>query len=213
MAELEKIAINRKETCERLKKEGLADMQVSKKSWAHAEENDMEKKERKLASKLKRDAANAVEPKLRQLIETNAEELDRLQRQAARELDSYKLELFSKMNREFKTESDNIRKMERQRNEQLEGDLMRKLNALQTSHLNDIEKKAKEHEHRMQIIKQQFDTDKQRLIREHEVAQEDAKNTLESQMNQVSRAHQLELATMEKEHKDKIRTRQQQNKL
>ena len=213
MAALERVAENKRQICERMESEGIAEMQVMKKSWLHAEETGIKSKERKLASKLKRNAANAIEPKLRQLVEMNTEELSRLQKQATRELDSYKLTLFSKMNREYKIEADRIRDIERQRSEQLEGDWMEKLNALRAKHSDEMRKKAKEHEQRMQIIKQHFEIDKQHLIHEYKVAQEDSQNYLQHQMEQASRKHERDLAAMEKDHHDNIMIRQQQNKL
>ena len=101
-ADIEANLTSEKQTCEQLKTEGEVDIQQCQQSWRQAEESNLRKHEQKISSKLKRDAAKAVEPQLRHLMETNKEELDRLQREATREIDCYRLGLFRKINKEFK---------------------------------------------------------------------------------------------------------------
>ena len=81
-------------TCEKLIQEGSQQLEEAKKSWQQAEKDSLKKKDQQMSDKLRKDAAKNVEPKLRQLIERNKEDIERLEREAARELDCHKLELF-----------------------------------------------------------------------------------------------------------------------
>ena len=90
---IEKTTTSEQEMCGRLRRDGERDLEESKINWQNAERAELKKKDLKLSPKLKKDAANAVEPKLRQLMEENKEEVERLEREAARELDLYKLEV------------------------------------------------------------------------------------------------------------------------
>ena len=77
--------------------------------------------------KLKKDAAKAVEPKLRHLIERNKEEFERMEREAERELEFYKLELYKRTNEEFRIETNKFRDGERTRILNLENDWIAKM--------------------------------------------------------------------------------------
>jgi hypothetical protein len=211
--DIEKVGASKNETIERLQSEGASDLKQANKMWDQAEENDLKRREQKLSAKLKKDAAKKIEPRLRALMETNAEELARHQRQAAREIDSYRLELFSKMNRQFKVECDNIRMHERQRAEKLESEWTAKLEEVRSRHCSEMDKVTKDHERRMQLQKKQHDIDMQRITDEHEVAIEDAQRAFSSRMEQITMQYERDLISMENKHTDEVNNRRTQHKL
>lgn len=211
--DIDKILSSERETCHQLKINGTAELQEFKKSWRQTEENDLKRRVEKLSPKLKRDAAKSVEPKLRELMELNAEELSRLQRQSNRDIDCYRLELFSKMNRDFKQESEKIRKEERQRQEQLESEWMQKLEEVRTRNCAEIDKTIKEHEQRMQMQNQHFSIDKQRLTHDHQAHLEDARQALNFEMEQVTIDHEREMTSIQSKHQDNISRRRDEMKM
>lgn len=211
--EIEKIVASEKETIERIQNEGALELKQAKRTWEQAEENDLKQREQKLSPKLKKDAAKKIEPKLRELIRTNAEDLARLQRNATREIESYRLEMFRKMNRQFKVECDNIRIQERQKREKLESEWMVKLEEVRNRHCSEMDKIAKEHERRMQIQKEQHDIDKQRISDEHDVAIEDAQKALSSEMEQTTLQYERDLLSIENKHSDEVNSRRERNRL
>ena len=210
---LDKLTSSESETCERMYREGANELQHCKKSWQQAEENDLKNREKKLAPKLRKDAAKKVEPRLRQLMEENTEELARLQRQSARELDSYKMELHRKMNKEFRAEADRIRETEREQVLKLEGEWMIKVEQVRVQNCDALNKTTKEHEQRMQLIKQQHNIQIQRLTHDREVAMEDAKRDLDSRLEDETRAHERIMAKMDADHKDKLSSKRIECKL
>lgn len=196
--------------CERMHQDGRVDLQQAKRSWQQAEEADLNRREHKLSAKLKKDAAKAVEPKLKHLMEMNTEELARLQRQSAREIDSYRVELFGKLNKEFKTQADKIRETERQRTESIEKDWMVKLEEVRARHCAEMDKAAKDHEVHMQMQRQQHDTVKQRIIHEHKAAMEDNQRLNHCQMEEATLKHDREMKSLHTQHKDRVRNRREE---
>ena len=95
--------------CERLKGEGVRELENAKKSWQQAEKDELKKRDQKISLKLKQDAAKKIEPKLRELIENHKEEAERLQREANRELDYYRLKLYKCSNEEYRKETTSCR--------------------------------------------------------------------------------------------------------
>lgn len=152
------------------------------------------------------------QPKLKQLMEMNAEELARLQRQAAREIECYKLELFSKMNKEFKNQANAIRETERQRAEQVQRDWLSKVEEVRRHHCAEMEKTTKEHKQWMRMQKQQHEIDKERIIHKHETDMKDAEAAHKTRMEQVTMQHERDLASLEIEHNDQVRNRKEEIK-
>ncbi|KAL3782973.1 hypothetical protein HJC23_003129 [Cyclotella cryptica] len=207
-ADIAKSLRSEDEVCDQLKAEGELDIQQCQHSWQQGEEIDFRKREQKLSSKLKRDAARAVEPKLRQLMENNKEELDRLQREATREIDCYRLELLRKINEEFKMEADKIREAERRRMEKLESEWMLKVQEMRRNHGTEMDKERREHEQRAKLNKQQYNADRQRCIDRHEVDRENLRRAREIEVEQLNLNHEREMSSMESEYKEEIKNRQ-----
>ena len=207
-AEIERIAKSEKATSERLKKDSIQELEDAKKRWHQAERDEFKKREQKLSPKLKRDAAKAVEPKIRQLMEKHQEEIDRLQRESARELDSYKLELFKKSNIQFKVEASKIRDTERKRLEKFECEWMVKQEEMRLDHDAEMKKVRKEHDQRMSMNKKQFEAEKRECLDQHEIDMDDVKKSLDIEMEYIRVNHDREMAIMEEEYVEKMTERQ-----
>lgn len=106
--------------CESLRRDGSQALLDANKSWAQAEKEEIKRREQRLSPKLKAQAAKAIEPKLRQFMERSKDDLDRLEREASRELDCYKLELHRMSNDAFRRETMKIRDEDRQRTSHLQ---------------------------------------------------------------------------------------------
>ena len=146
-------------------------------------------------------------------MEENTEELARLQRQSARELDSYKMELYSQMNKNFRVEADRIREVERQRTEKQQGEWMSKVEQVRVQNCDALSKTTKEHEQRMQLMKQQHTIQIQRLTHDQEVAMEVAKRDLDSKLEDSTRTHERTMAKMDADHKDKLSSKRTECRL
>ena len=88
---LERIISLERNACKKMHQDGIAQLEKAKSSWQYSEKNDFRKREQKLIPKIKREAAKMVESKLRKLSEKHSDEIQSLEREMARELQSYKL--------------------------------------------------------------------------------------------------------------------------
>ena len=64
--------------CDKLKGEGTQELENTIKCWQQTEKDGLKKRDQKMSSKVKQDAAKAIEPKLHQLMENHKEEIERL---------------------------------------------------------------------------------------------------------------------------------------
>ena len=204
---IEKITKSEEEMSEKLKTNGAHELEEAKKGWAHSEQAELKKRDIKLSPKLKKDSAKAVEPKLRQLTERNKEEIERLEREAARELDCHKLELYAKANREFKKEVSLIRSEERKRVEKSEADWMARLETERIEHEADTKKAHHDHQQRYAMLRQQFNADKQKCINEHDVILEDAKKAETIELDQMQASHKREMAAIDEDNSNEMAQR------
>ena len=91
---LERIISLERDACKKMQEDGAKELENARSSWQYAEKNEFRKREQKLIPKIKREAAKMIEEKLRKLKEKHNDEKLRLERESARELQSYKLELY-----------------------------------------------------------------------------------------------------------------------
>lgn len=205
---IERINESEKDMCERLQIEGLKDIENAQRSWQQAELQDLKRREQQLSPKLKRDAAKAVEPKLRKMMDIHEEEVGRLQRESTRELDSFKLELFRKCNSEFKKEANRLRDNERRRTEKLESEWAVKSEDMRREHEFELRKVRSEHQRITQMTMQQFNVDKQACIDQHHSDLEAAKKTNEMEMEQLTLTHEREMKLLEDTYRDMMTEKQ-----
>jgi len=150
--------------CESLRRDGSQALQDAKKNWAQTEKEEIKRREQRLSPKLKAQAAKAIEPKLRQLMERNKEMDLRLEREASRELDCYKLELHRMSNDAFRRETMKIRDEEKQRTSHLQQQWFQNLEQSRAKHENEMRKTTNLYAKRVEMMKQQFNVDKQECI-------------------------------------------------
>ena len=200
----EKATRSEQEMCERLKRDGAQDLEQAKTSWAQAEKNELNARDRRISGKLKKDAAKKVEPKLKQLMEGHKEELERLEREAARELDVYKLELYKLSNEEYRRETLRIRADERQRAEKLQSEWLEKLESSRLESEVELKRTRSEHEQRAKLMQQQFDADAQRIRDAQEGVLGDAEEDEQRAMQQARVCHERELEALGEEHLAKM---------
>jgi len=202
--ELERATTSEKEMCERLRADGTRTLEDARKMWQQAEKDELKKKDNKTSIKLKKDAAKAVESKLRQLIERNKEEIERMEREAERELEFYKLELYKRSNEEFRKETNKIRDDERSRMLNLENDWIAKMEITRRERENELMKVSEEFEQRADIFKRHLSTDTQRIADEHQAAVAEAQMEVEGEKERVRAQHEHEMAVLEEEYRVKM---------
>ena len=119
------------------------------------------------------------------MMEKNKEEIERLEREAARELDCYKLLMYKQSNAEFKKETNKIRADERKRTEKLEAEWVSKMEM--KGNVFDIETKGVRMEHKQMavMVKRRFNAGRQQCIDEHGAIQEEAQVNGSRQMEQL----------------------------
>jgi hypothetical protein len=207
-AEIIKTTTSGREMCERLKGEGEQELKNAKKSWQQAEKDDLKKSDQKMSSNLKQVAAKAIEPKVRQLMENHKEEAERLQREANRELDYYRLELYKRSSEEYRKETNKIRDNELGHMSHLENELSAKLDTCRTERDDEIRKIREEYEQRADMMKRQFSADKQKFADEHQINVIDAQRADELEMEQTCMRHEREMVGMEEEYKERMAQKQ-----
>ena len=207
-ADIEKTTKSEQDTCERLKRDAVQDLEESKRSWLNAEKEESKRRDQKISPKLKRDAAKAVEPKLRLLMERNKEEIERLEREAARELDCFQLKLYKMANEAYKNECNTIRNEERKRVEKLEIDFIANSECLRKEHEAEMKRVRAEHEQRQKFMAQQFKADEQKCNDEHAVAIEEAERAVALEMEQISAQHEREMRELEEDYAEKMAQKQ-----
>ena len=206
--EIERLSKAEEEICDRVRKDGQRNLEEASMSWQHLEREEIKKRDQKISPKLKRDAAKAVEPKLRLMMEKNKEKITRLEREKARELDCYRLHLYKVSNQEFKKETSNIRVNERNRNTQLEAEWIAKLESSGARHEIEIERLQHEHDQRATTIKCQFNADKQKCIDEHVRMKKEAGVYELRQVEDTRVRHDSEMKVMEDKYaKKKVQRR------
>ena len=207
-AEIIKTTTLEREMCERLNGEGAQELENAKKSWQQAEKDELKKRDQKMSLKLKQDAAKKIEPKLRELMENHKEEAERLQREANRELEYYRLELYKHSNGEYRKETNKIRDNEGRRMSHLENELRAKLETCRVEQECEMKKIHEEYEQRADMMKRQFSADKQKFAEEHQINLIDAKKAEDFEMEQTRVQHEREMVDMEEEYKEQMSQKQ-----
>jgi len=186
--------------CESLRRDGSQALQDAKKSWAQAEKEEIKRREQRLSPKLKAQAAKAIEPKLRQLMERNKEMDLRLEREASRELDCYKLELYRMSNDAFRRQTVKIRDEERDRASHLQQQWFQNLEQSRVKHENEMRKTTNLYAKRAEMMQQQFNVDKQESIDVHE----EQVQRVEVEMKKLGEQHVRDMIDMDDEFANKL---------
>ena len=186
--------------CESLRRDGSQALQDAKKSWAQTEKEEIKRREQRLSPKLKAQAAKAIEPKLKTRMERNKEDLDRLEREASRELDCYKLELHRMSNDAFRRETMKIRDEERQRTSHERQQWFQNLEQSRAKHENEMRKTTHSNAKRVEMMEQQFNVDKQECIDEHE----EQVRRVEAEMKKLEEQHLQDMRDIEEEFANKL---------
>ena len=200
-AEILKTTTSENDMCERLKAEGARELENERVHWQMAERNELQMRDKRISSKLKQDAAKAIEPKLRQMMEGHKEELERLEKVLARELDFYRLELYKRANEEFRKESNTIREEKKSRSSHLEKEWTQKLENARKERENELWKVREEYEQRRDEIKKQFKACKQKRIEDHQTDLTEVKKLEDLEMEQIRARHEKSLGALEVEYK------------
>lgn len=186
--------------CESLRRDGSQALQDANKSWAQSEKEEIKRREQRLSPKLKAQAAKAIEPKLRQLMERNKEMDLRLEREASRELDCYKLELYRMSNDAFRRETRKIRDEERDRASYERQQWFQNLEQSRAKHENEMRKTTHSNAKRVEMMEQQFNVDKQECIDEHE----EQVRRVEAEMKKLEEQHLQDMRDMDDEFANKL---------
>lgn len=198
VAEITKTTTSEREMCERLKGEGVRELENAKKSWQQAEKDELKKRDQKISLKLKQDAAKKIEPKLRELMKNHEEDAERLQREANRELDYYRLKLYK----------NKIRDNEERRMSHLENELRAKLESCRIEQENEMKKIREEYDQRADMMKRQFSADKQKFAEEHQINLIDAQKAEDLEMEHARVQHLKEMVDMEEEYTEQMAQKQ-----
>jgi hypothetical protein len=207
-AEILKVTTSEREMRERLQGEGTQELENAKKCWQQTEKDELKRRDQKMSSKLKQDAAKAIEPKLRQLMENHKEEIERLEREANRALDYFRLELYKRSNEEYRKETNKIRDDEKSRMSHLENEWTVKMEASRRERDNETKKIREEYEQRADMMKRQFNTEKQKIADEHHINLISAQKAEALEMEQTRLRHEREMVDMEEECEVKIAQKQ-----
>ncbi len=203
-AEIVKTATSDRETRERLKVEGAQELENAKKGWQQAERDELKKRDAKMSAELKKNAAKAIEPKLRQMMENQTCEIERVQREASRELDYYRLELFKRSNEEYKKATNIIRDEERSRLSHTENEWSVKIDTYRRERDNEMQRIREEHERRADVMKRRYNADKQKLDDDHQTNLIEAQRAGELENEQSRMRHEKEMVNMEEEYESKM---------
>ena len=197
--DIEKTVNTDNDICQRLRRDESQAL-LDSKSWAQTEKEEIKRREQRLLPKLKAQAAKAIEPKLRQLMERNKEGLDRLEREASRELDCYKLELYRMSNDAFRRQTIKIRDEEKQRTSHLQQQWFQNLEQSRTKHEDEMRKTTSLYAKRAEMMEQQFNVDKQECIDVHE----EQVQRVEAEMKKLGEQHLQDMRDIEEEFANKL---------
>ena len=188
-AEIAHATISEKEICDRLLADGKQAVEDARRMWQSAENEELKKKGRELSLKLKKDAAKAIE---------------RIEREAERKLEFYKLELYKRTNEEFRKETNKIRDSERTRILNLENDWIAKMEIARRERDHELKKTREEFEQRADILHRQLIADKQRIMDEHQASVAEAQIAVEMELERIRAHHEQEMADLEEEYRGKM---------
>ncbi|KAL3821943.1 LOW QUALITY PROTEIN: hypothetical protein ACHAXA_004431 [Cyclostephanos tholiformis] len=206
--EIVKTATSERDMCERIKVEGAQELENAKKNWQQAERDDLKRRDQKLSSKLKQDAAKAIEPKLRKMMENQSCEIERVQREANRELDYYRLELYKRSNEEYKKVTSRFRDDERSRLSHLENEWSVKIDTSRRERDSAMQRIREEYEQRADMMKRQYNAEKTKLDDEHQIHLIEAERDVDMEKKQYCGQHDREMVDMEEEYESKMTQKQ-----
>ena len=183
-----------------MKREGEADLQKARLAWQHAEREELKKRDRSLAPKLKKDAAKQIEPKLKAIIDSNDESIVHLERQTSRDIERYKLELYKQSQERFRSESQAIRTELKKSQDKQETELLSKLALTQGDHEKELKSIQNNHSQRMQLLQKQHDISVSGIKQKHMMDKDDMSARTASSLQQMKHQHHCELANLENQH-------------
>ena len=194
---LERIISLERDACKKMQEDGAKELEKAKSSWQYSEKNEFRKREQKLIPKIKREAAKMVESKLRQLREKHNDEKLRLEREAARELQSYKLELYRNSHKICKNERRNVEAAEKRLMDNVIYEHDQKIEEVRSEHHNEMAELKLAHEETMDSLRAKYEVDKKRRLEQHEMDLREAKTLMEASLAQQSLSNDVELKALE----------------
>jgi hypothetical protein len=194
---LERIISNEREAIKKIKEEGTKELEKVKAHFLYIEKNDFKKKEPKLIVKIKLEAAKMIEAKLQRLKDKHNDELGKLKRDADLEIKNYKLELYRNMQHIYKKQRRSHEQVEKQLIDKLERELSSKLEDCREENRRELAILKRSQEQSMHSIRAQHELDKKRHIQQHEVDLLEAKTLSESSLAQHRSRHDNEVKVLE----------------
>ena len=167
-----------------MKREGEADLQ----KWQQAEREELKKRDRSLA------------PKLKAIIDSNEESIVHLERQTSRDIERYKLELYKQSQERFRSESKAIRTELKKSQDKQETELLSKRALTQGDHEKELKSIQNNHSQRMQLLQKQHDISVSGIKQKHLTDKDDKSARTASSLQQIKHQHHCELTNLEKQH-------------
>lgn len=194
---LERIISSERETIKKLEEDGTKELETVKASWLHSEKNEFKRMERKLIPKIKIETAKMVESKLKKLSEKNNDELRRLQREAAGELQSYKLERYRSMQQIIKNERRMIDATEKRLIDSIESEWSEKIEEARAENRNELTILRQNINQNLEALRIRHGNDIKLRMQKHEMDLKDASILMEASLAQQCLSHDCELKALE----------------
>jgi len=193
---LERIISLERDACNKLQEDGANELEKAKSNWLYSEKNEFRKREQKLIPKIKREAAKMVESKLRKLSEKHNDEIRRLERETASELQSYKLELYRNSQKICKNERRTLEAAEKRLLDNVLYGHDQKIEEVRSENNREVTVLKKAHEDTMELLRIQHETDKKRRLEQHEMDLKEARALLDAKLAQQNLRNEVELKAL-----------------
>ena len=194
---LERIIRLGRETCKKLEEDGTVELEKAKSNWQYSEKNEFRKMEQKMIPKIKKDVAKMIELKLKKLTEKHEDEIRSLEREAAKELQSYKLELYRNSQRICKNERRNAEAEEKRLLDKLEQEWSLKIEEARSESRREMALAKTAHEDAIESLRVQHELDKKRRLEQHEIDVIEARALAEETLAQQKLKNNVELKALE----------------
>jgi hypothetical protein len=194
---LERVISVERDTCKKLQEDGAKELEKAKSNWLYSENNEIRKREQKLIPKIKRDAAKMVELKLRKLSEKHKDEIRSLERETARELESYKLELYRNSRKICKNERRQVEATEKRLIDSIEQEWSLKIEDARMENHREMTALKQSHEETMESLRKQHERDKERRLQQHDIDLKEAMTLKDACLAQQRLSNDCELKALE----------------
>ena len=194
---LERVITMERDTCNKLQEDGAKELAKAKANWLYSEKNEFRKREQKLIPKIKREAAKMVELKLRKLSEKHSDEIRSLERETAREVESYKLELYRNSQKICKNERRKVEAAEKRFRDSVEQEWTTTLEDTRAETHKEMTAQKQAHDETMEAHRAKHEMDKKRRLDQHEMDLKEAKILLEASLAQQRLSKDFKLKSLQ----------------